>query len=151
MYQEPMGKSRRKQFGAIPVRFTPEGQLEIMLITSRQTRRWIVPKGWPMKGLEGHDTAAREAFEEAGVNGSISDRPIGSYVYAKRLKRNSTVDCEVELFPLTVEKERRRWPEMDERERHWFSPGEAARLVNEEGLARIIEKLPDTLASGQFG
>src|SRR5690554_2758136 len=96
MYQEPMGKSRRKQFGAIPVRFTPEGQLEIMLITSRQTRRWIVPKGWPMKGLEGHDTAAREAFEEAGVNGSISDRPIGSYVYAKRLKRNSTVDCEVE-------------------------------------------------------
>lgn len=140
-----MGKTRRKQFGAIPVRFTPEGRLEIMLITSRQTRRWIIPKGWPMKGLDGHDTAAREAFEEAGVAGSVSAEPIGSYVYAKRLKRNATVDCEVELFPLTVEEERRRWPEMDERERRWFSPGEAASLVDEHELASILGRLPDML------
>jgi 8-oxo-dGTP pyrophosphatase MutT (NUDIX family) len=128
----------RVQYAALPYRRSADGTLEIMLVTSRETRRWVIPKGWPMKGRKPHASAAREAFEEAGLIGEISKRPIGSYGYEKRLKRGAVVPCVVEVFPLDVKTQRKRWPEKGERETRWFSPHEAAEAVEEAGLRGII-------------
>ena len=77
----------RAQIAAMPIRRVADGSAEILLVTSRTTQRWIVPKGWPIKGLKDHDAAAREAFEEAGVVGRISEKPAGRYTYWKRMSR----------------------------------------------------------------
>ena len=134
----------RTQYGALPFRFV-EGQLEILLATSRETKRWIIPKGWPMKGRAPHRTAEREAFEEAGLVGKIQHRAIGSYFYEKKLKDGALVPCEVEVFPLSVHEQRRRWPEYNQRETRWFEPEEAAASVQEPELATLIGKLRATL------
>ena len=73
----------RVQYGALPYRFTPMAALEILIVTTRQSRRWIVPKGWPIKRLTPSKSAAREAFEEAGVRGKIGARAIGNFTYKK--------------------------------------------------------------------
>ncbi len=75
----------RIQYGALPYRFTPDAALEVLLVTTRQTRRWIIPKGWPIKGLRPPKSAAREAFEEAGVHGKIGAKPLGAFTYDKLL------------------------------------------------------------------
>lgn len=127
----------RRQFGALPYRFV-DGRILVLLATSRETRRWIIPKGWPMKGKSSHQTAAREAFEEAGVKGEIGRTPIGSYEYGKRLRDGNVVTCRVEVFPLRVKEQRRRWPEYDQRETGWFSVEDAAALVQEADLAALM-------------
>ena len=117
-----------------------------MLVTSRETRRWVIPKGWPIRKLKPFATAAREAYEEAGLAGSISREAIGSFTYQKRLKSRKFVDCMVEVFAMEVSGEAKRWPEKDERERRWFEPETAARFVEEPGLADLIRLLPQHLA-----
>ena len=72
------------QYGVIPVREAADGRVEVLLITSRETRRWVVPKGWPIKGLKPHASAAREAFEEAGLIGETARRPRESRVIGSR-------------------------------------------------------------------
>ena len=128
----------RVQYAALPYRRSAERTLEIMLVTSRETRRWVIPKGWPMKGRKPHVSAAREAFEEAGLVGEVGKRPIGSYRYDKRLKGGAVVPCKVEVFPLDVRAQRKRWPEKGQRETRWFSPHAAVEAINEEGLRGII-------------
>ena len=108
-----------------------------MLLTSRETRRWVIPKGWPMVGLEPQDCAAAEAFEEGGVKGRVS-RSIGVYAYDKVLKDSSARNLRVEVFPLEVGVELEAWPEASERDRQWFSPAEAAASVDEPDLAALI-------------
>ena len=130
----------RIQYGALPFRVAG-GTVEILLATSRETRRWVIPKGWPMKGRPPHRTAEREAFEEAGLKGKIQHRSIGSYRYEKKLKDGAFVDCEVEVFPLKVSEQRRRWPEFEQRETRWFAPEQAAASVHEPELARLIKRL----------
>ncbi len=127
----------RLQYAALPFRFGATGEVEIMLITSRETRRWVIPKGWPIKGLEPHETAEREAFEEAGLRGCAAKRPVGRYRYEKRLQQ-STVLCEVAVYPFAVTTQRKRWPEQHQREGRWFSAEEAANAVREEDLQRLI-------------
>ena len=136
---EAKGKKRKKrvQYAALPYRKGPDG-LEVMLITSRETRRWVIPKGWPMKGLKPFAAARREALEEAGLVGRIVKSAAGTYEYEKRLRTGSTVTCKVHVFPLRVEKQRERWPEMGQREVRWFTPEGAAGAVAEPGLAEII-------------
>jgi len=136
------------QHGALPYRRTPDGELEVMLVTSRETRRWVIPKGWPMKKLKPFATAAREAYEEAGLGGAISRKALGSFTYKKRLKSRSYVDCKVDVYAMEVDKEAKRWPERHERERRWFEPELAARYVKEPELADIILQLPRYLAKG---
>ncbi|NNM71739.1 NUDIX hydrolase [Enterovirga aerilata] len=136
----------RTQYGALPFRFAESG-LEILLATSRETRRWVIPKGWPMKGKAPHRTAEREAFEEAGLKGKIQHRAIGSYRYEKKLKDGALVECQVDVFPLKVSGQRRRWPEYEQRETRWFEPAEAAAAVQEPGLAALIGRLQETVAS----
>ena len=106
---------RRLQYGALPYRKMNGHRAEFMLVTSRETRRWIIPKGWPKKGKSPHRSAAREAFEEAGVLGAVGRRPLGSFSYEKRLKNGSSVECKVRVFPLEVSSQRKEWPERQER------------------------------------
>lgn len=131
--------SHLAQVAALPVRRAGDG-LEVLLVTSRETHRWIVPKGWPMKGRKDHDAAAREALEEAGVRGKIHKRPLGSYVYGKRLAEGVEM-CRVMVYRLDVEEECASWPEGDERDRQWLGVREAASRVEEPGLATIIRSL----------
>ncbi|WP_375460162.1 NUDIX hydrolase [uncultured Enterovirga sp.] len=135
----------RIQYGALPYTFV-EGQAVVLLATSRDTRRWIIPKGWPMKGKSPHQTAAREAFEEAGIKGDIGRIPVGSYEYGKRLRDGAVVLCRVEVFPLRVTEQRRRWPEYHQRETAWFSLEDAASSVQEGDLAALILGFRTTLA-----
>ena len=132
-----------KQVGTIPVRRTSDGSLEIMLVTSRRTGRWIIPKGWPSKRLKDADAAAREAAEEAGVIGQISKKPIGSFGYSKSASGGSRL-FSVDVYLLHVEAELQLWPEQRERSRSWFGPHLAATKVHEPELANLIQTIVHT-------
>lgn len=126
----------RQQFAALP--FRDNNGIEVMLVTSRETRRWVLPKGWPIKGLKPHSVAAREAMEEAGLTGKVAKEPIGSYRYVKRMRNGAAMTCEVGVFPMAVEKQRRNWPERDQRTTSWFAVEDAATLVDEPELRDLI-------------
>ena len=125
------------QVAALPYR-GKEGAIEVLLITSRQTGRWVVPKGNLMVGKAPHEAAAIEAEEEAGVRGAISPIAIGCFHYRKLLASGAWIDAEVEIFPLSVQKELVKWDEMDQRDRRWFAIGEAAAAVDEIELGELI-------------
>lgn len=129
--------TRRRQCAALPL--SRDGaEVRVMLVTSRETRRWVIPKGWIEKRHSAAAQAAQEAFEEAGIRGRIGKAPIGRYDYPKRLANGASVTCEVEVYPLEVEQLLERWPEMAERERRWFTLAEAAALVQEGGLGSLM-------------
>lgn len=134
----------RTQYAALPFT-TRDGQPLVMLITSRETRRWIIPKGWPEKRTAPHALAAREAYEEAGLVGRVGERPFATFWYEKRLKSGRTTTCVVETYLFEVERELDEWPEKGQRERRWMTPAEAAGLVTESGLTEILLSLPDHL------
>jgi 8-oxo-dGTP pyrophosphatase MutT (NUDIX family) len=139
--KEPRRGSRatRLQYGALPYRVTEVGDVEILLITSRGTGRWIIPKGWPMKGRKPSGTAAREAYEEAGLRGDIGGKAIGTYTYEKYLDEvGVSVPCAVRIFPLLVKRHSKAWPENGQRQIQWFPATEAARLVQESELSVLI-------------
>ena len=125
-----------RQFAALPYR--DRDGLEVLLLTSRETRRWIIPKGWPMTGKTPHAAAAQEAKEEAGVVGRISKKTIGEFEYIKRLKNGAPLQCAVEVFPLKVVKQLTHWREQNQRTAHWCSPREASELVEEPDLSALI-------------
>lgn len=129
--QEP-----RLQYAALPWR--KADTLEILLVSSRETKRWVIPKGWPIPGLAPHDAAAREAFEEAGIKGRTEPAALGHYHYLKRRKRGTGQLCRVEVFALEVESQAADWPERDERTRRWFSAAAAADAVEESELKALI-------------
>ncbi len=126
------------QYAALPYRLSPDGRLHVLLITSRDSGRWIIPKGWPMPGKTGPQVAAQEAFEEAGVIGKAGDVPVGSYRYLKRRRRAGSTICRVEVFPLEVTDELERWPEIRRRVRSWFTSQDAASYVDEAELKALI-------------
>jgi 8-oxo-dGTP pyrophosphatase MutT (NUDIX family) len=125
-----------KQFAALPYRMRDD-DLEILLITTRKKRRWSVPKGWPVKDSTPQQTAAVEAYEEAGVRGAVGVKQIGQF-RKRRLKKKQPVLCDVQIFPLEVKRQQGNWPEKQERSRIWVAPREAARLVKKAGLRRAI-------------
>lgn len=129
-----------RQVAAIPFRSTTNG-IEVMLVTSNTTRRFIVPKGWPMKRKSGRETAREEAREEAGVTGAILRKPLGGYSYWKRLsERFVKIDVKVYLLEVgeTLEDE---WEEGAKRERAWLSPANAAALIDEPELASLVSSI----------
>ena len=126
----------RTQYGALPFRLTCE--IEFLLVTSRETGRWVIPKGWPMSGKTRREAAAQEALEEAGVVGKVVRGPLGSYDYVKYLKTGEGIACRVTVFALAVAEQREQWPEQDQRTTRWFSREAAAAAVQEPGLAAII-------------
>src|SRR5919112_621802 len=127
-----------QQFGALPFRWSSSGSLKVMLVTTRGRKRWVIPKGWPIPGLEPHESAAREAFEEAGLVGRVHPETIGSFRYSKRLGLGRQVRCTVEVFSLHVDHQRQYWLERGERETKWFSVKKAATLVSEPELRKIL-------------
>lgn len=133
-----MPNGTQTQMAALPVRQTDGGDWRILMITSRDTGRWVLPKGWPMKGKNLPQAAEQEALEEAGVIGRISKQPIGTYHYLKRIEDGADIPCEVVLYPMKVTKLLRRWPERDERKRKWFSAKGAAKRVMEKDLSELL-------------
>lgn len=127
----------RVQVAALPWRQTERG-LEVMLITSRDTGRWVLPKGWPEGSEELWKAAEREAAEEAGVQGAIEASEAGRYYYGKNLPSGLERRCEVHVFPLAVEKVADKWPERKARLRRWFTPQDAAARVHEPDLGELI-------------
>jgi 8-oxo-dGTP pyrophosphatase MutT (NUDIX family) len=115
-----------------------DGELLVMLITTRGRSRWVIPKGWLEKGIAPHELAAREAFEEAGLLGTAGTEPIGAYSYRKRLPDGRRRRCEVEVFVLQVESRAGDWPERGQRRKRWVPPHVAAGLVAEPGLAELL-------------
>ena len=127
------------QYAALPYRLQGR-QLRILLITSRKSRRWVVPKGWPVNGLKPQEAAAAEAAEEAGIIGEVASRPLGSYRYLKRLKADEAIAVQVIVFPFLVEAQVEDWKEQGQRSIEWFPYRRAASLVAEPGLARLIRE-----------
>ena len=133
----PNPPAERRQVAALPWRRGADG-IEILLVTSRETRRWVTPKGGRMAGLTDWAAAARAALEEAGVEGLVGEVPLGTFRYLKVLKRRAPRWCIVSVYALEVQVEHPTWHEQAERERTWMSAEQAAACVSEPDLARII-------------
>jgi len=133
------GRPPRVQFAALCYRRKKKkGGHEILLITSRDTGRWVTPKGWPMKGRSAAEVAEREAFEEAGMRGHVGTEPIGRFVYAKSMHGGLKVRCIVQVHPMEVTGTEKNFPEKRQRRSAWLTPDEAAQRVAEPGLKTII-------------
>ena len=133
-------KHSRKQIAALCWR-RKDDACQVLLVTSRETRRWVIPKGWPMPGLCDYLAAGQEAFEEAGATGTLGDKPFGTYKYQKLLKSGEQGEIEVTVFALRVTTLRMDWPEKQERKRKWFTVSEASKLVAEPSLKAMILKI----------
>lgn len=127
----------RSQFAALCWRMNC-GKSEILLITTRRSGRWIVPRGWPMDGMTPAASAAQEAWEEAGVIGTPLDQCLGLYSYAKTIAPGQTLPCVAMIYPIEVKSLAAEFPESGQRRRKWFSHRKAAAKVNEPELSRIL-------------
>ena len=144
------------QVAALPYRTAdrsgdPRAAIHVLLITSRQTGRWVVPKGNLMVGKAPHEAAAIEAEEEAGVRGAVSPVPLGHFRYEKLLSGGGSVIADVALFPLAVSEELKAWIEMDQRQRRWFTTGEAAAAVDEVELGQLIRRFGESRGPRPIG
>ena len=147
-----IGATRRTtgiQYAALPYRVSAE-TIEILLVTSRRTRRWIIPKGWPIEGHQPSACAALEALEEAGVCGEIEKIAFGQYRYFKQFKNGASVPCKVDIFALKVTREKNTWAEKDQRERRWYTVAEAAAAVEEPQLRLMILKFGAQMAAARL-
>ncbi|MDJ0640164.1 MAG: NUDIX hydrolase [Paracoccaceae bacterium] len=134
-------RAMAKQIAALPIHWDKKGRPRILMVTSRERGRWIMPKGWTMDGKKDWQAAKIEALEEAGAVGFVSDQAIGAYHYKKRLDDGRSVRCRVTVYPMIVEKLKRRWKERKERKRHWFSLAKAAKLTDEPELTALLREL----------
>ncbi|WP_170608904.1 NUDIX hydrolase [Ruegeria arenilitoris] len=134
-------KTTAEQTAALPVHWDNNGKLRVLMVTSRDRGRWVMPKGWTMDGKKPWQAAKIEALEEAGAVGFVSDEQIGTYHYEKRFENGRSVWCRVTVYPMIVEKLKRRWKESNERKRHWFSLAKAAKVVDEPELTDLLRAL----------
>lgn len=147
----------KQQFGAICYRPAANGNptdVEVLLITSRDTGRWVIPKGWPMGSKKSHAVAEREAYEEAGVKGKVEKESFGSFTYEKAMPGGLKVPCEVKVYLLRVHELLENYPEKETRRLEWVSCEEAANRVREPQLKRLFHLLSlsrkrDIARSGQ--
>ena len=135
--QDRTDRARRRQVGALCWRFGEAG-VEVLLITSRDTGRWVIPKGHRMDGVSDASAAAQEALEEAGVAGELIEAPLGVFHYMKRLSGKAARRTTVQVYPLKVTAELEDWKEARERTRRWFPPAEAAGCVDEPELKALL-------------
>ena len=132
------------QYGVLPYRLSEDG-LQVLMVTSRRSKRWIIPKGWPMKGRTALGAAVREGFEEAGIYGQGAKPSLGVFLYTKRMNFGRSTALCIEVFPMAVAELLDNWPEREERERRWMTVDEAAEAVPEPDLKAIILSLPQRL------
>ena len=129
-----------QQVAALPfVRI--DDRFEVLLITSRERGRWLLPKGWPSNSRSLAESARREAEEEAGVIGTLHDRSIGTYTYSKLMPKGYAVPCAVFVYPLQVRQHSLTWPEKAQRKLRWCSLAEAADVVDDRELGRLLAGL----------
>jgi len=141
----------RQQYGAICYRVKKKsGDVEVLLLTSRDTGRWVIPKGWPMNGKCAHEVAAQEALEEAGVRGTVETETLGAYTYPKMLRDGVQVICKVQVYALEVTDMAKNFKEKGERTIEWVSFDEAAGRVHEPELRHLLlafkQKMTDRLS-----
>ena len=128
-----------RQCGALPYRVTAPGVTEVLLVTSRGTKRWIVPKGWPIPGLSDADSAAREAYEEAGVLGEIGQDPLGTFAHWKSAEGGGEPGLfHIDLYALRVERELTLWPEAHQRQKVWVSIAQAVTMIDPGDLRDLV-------------
>lgn len=132
------------QIAALPFIYV-EDDLLICLITSRETKRMVIPKGWPKLGVSSSKMAATEASEEAGLKGDIFKKPIGTYNYRKKLHTFANITCEVKIYPLYVTHQLLEFPENQQRSLHWFNPKQASEKVEEPEFAEILINIEEKL------
>ena len=137
----PWRRADRVQVGALPWRRNVDGAVEVLLITSRGTGQWIIPKGGMMHGLESHEAAAEEAWEEAGVRGRIETVEAGRFTHMKTRLIGPPLHCRVLVFRLAVEEELGTWPEQHQRTRRWFTVKDAQAAVRSRELQALIAGL----------
>ena len=143
-------RSHRKQVAALPLTLC-DCEVLALLVTSRSTGRWVLPKGWTKGRIGPVETAVLEAFEEAGLKGEIRAESVGSYTYFKQMPDGSQVKCKVDVFPMHVERELDFWPEDTQRLRRWFFARDAARLVQESELSDLLKNLDAATVRSWFG
>jgi 8-oxo-dGTP pyrophosphatase MutT (NUDIX family) len=131
-----------RQAGALPYRIEPDG-LRVLLITSRGTGRWVIPKGGIEKGFTPAQAAAQEAYEEAGIKGSIDPVPLGSFTYPKRLNSGRIKPASVLVFALRFEKQLKSWPEQSERRFAWMTIAAAIAAVRDPGVPNLLRRLQE--------
>lgn len=139
----PAKTQLRTQFAALCFR-NRGAKTELLLITSRKSAKWILPKGWPMNGQFPTHVAAQEAWEEAGVKGTAIDQCLGLYSYRKNTSYGVTLPCVALIYPVRVKRLENHWPEAGQRRRKWFSPKKAARKVRSPELARVLRDFDPT-------
>jgi phosphohistidine phosphatase len=127
-----------RQSGVIPYRVR-KGNLEILLITSRKERRWIIPKGIIEPDYSARNSAAKEALEEAGIKGGVHSKLLGMYRHRKFGRT-----CTVKVYPMRVTRVYKVWEEAD-RDREWMPLKKALKLVGNDGLKQLMKKLPETI------
>ncbi len=132
-------RSVRTQFGALCWR-KHRSEIQVLLITSRRSKRWILPKGWPQDGATPAEAAMTEAWEEAGVRGKAKPICLGIFSYSKELDDASNLPCVVAVFPVKVTRLEKDWPEAKERKRCWFPIKKAAGMIREPELAAMLRK-----------
>jgi 8-oxo-dGTP pyrophosphatase MutT (NUDIX family) len=149
---------RTQQVAALPWRVGEHG-VEILLVTTRTTKRWLIPKGWTMDGKADYEAAAIEAYEEAGVRGDIDTTSLGAYGYLKLLRSGKAKHVIVQVYGLRVETELDVWPESHERQRQWFAKAHALTIIGEPELLPLVtafeghhmhETLPQRLPQSLF-
>ncbi|WP_204113734.1 NUDIX hydrolase [Shimia biformata] len=134
-------RPKRVQVAALCYR-ERKGDKQVLLVTSKDTKRWIVPKGWPIDGLDAAGAALQEAWEEAGVRkANISDKPLGSFHYDKRLDGGAPMPVEAQVFGVEVKKLEDEFPEAEDRTRKWVSPEKAAEMVDEPELQSLLRQI----------
>lgn len=134
--QAAKAEKPRRQIAALPWRIV-DARLEVCLVTTRETRRWTIPKGWPMKRLTARAAARAEAEEEAGVTGKVAKTAIGTFSYWKRLPDRFDF-VRVSVYPLKVERRLEEFKERSQRDVRWMTPEDAATLVEEPELRSLL-------------
>lgn len=128
------------QTGALPWRLGPKKSIEVLLVTGRRSGRWTIPKGWPMPGKTLAEAAEQEAFEEAGVTGTVDPKPLGTFRHIKQQLAIGDIEVNIVVHPLWVDHELPKWPELGQRKRKWFSAKEAAKRVDSLELGELIRQ-----------
>jgi 8-oxo-dGTP pyrophosphatase MutT (NUDIX family) len=137
-----------QQYAAICYRPDVEsGDYVTLLITSRGTGRWVIPKGGPIKGKPPRRVAALEAYEEAGIKGKVSKAPIGRFTTMKRMEDGRSLPCLVDVFALKVVSTSPTFKESGQRQVSWVPLAQAGRLVEEPELRGIFAKLENSIRS----